>query len=849
MSSGPGAAQGGKLGTFAGVFTPSILTILGIILFLRVGFVVGAAGLPRALVIILMANAISILTSISLSAIATNLRVKGGGDYYLISRTLGVEYGGALGLVLFLAQAVSIAFYAIGFSEAIVNLAGLGLQPMATKVIAGLAVAALFVLAWLGADWATKFQYVVMAVLLAALVAFFAGGFEAASGEQLRANLKPASGVPFWALFAIFFPAVTGFTQGVSMSGDLREPGRSLPLGTFSAVLLSFVVYVAVAVLFAASLPGELMVADYASMRRVSAVAWLIDAGVVAATLSSAMASFLGAPRILQSLAADKVFPLLNPFAAGHGPTGNPRRGVLLAAGIAYATIGLGNLNTIASVVSMFFLISYGLLNYATFFEARANSPSFRPRFRFFSARLSLAGALACLGAMLAISPTAGAIAVVVLFALYQYVARSVQVERWADSSRSRRLQRVRDDLHAVRGELEHPRDWRPVLLAFSDNPNRRARLIRFASWLEGGAGFTTVVRLEEASGAAGRRRRAEVEEELAAEITREGLDAFVRVVVTEDPARAVPVVLQTYGLGQVRANTVLLNWYDRDDTAEEPGLESYLDYVRLALRFGQNVVLLAARRADFEAIEKVPEKERRIDIWYDDDATGRLMLLLAYLLTRSDPFAEAGIRLFTSARRGETYAQATERLGQMLEEVRIEATPEVVADPGPATVLAQSQGSTLVFQPFRLERGKLCNVYGGGLEEVVRELGVTALVRASQEIELDSQPEEGRHAEIAAAADAADRAAGFAAEAEAAAEKAATTAAKARETVEEAVRDGDAERLSELEAAAEQAEKEAESLRRRAARARAKADAAAREAAELSGQPPEGSGEPVDPE
>ena len=153
---------------------------------------------------------------------------------------------------------------------------------------------------------------------------------------------------------------------------------------------------------------------DYGAMKRVALFGFLVTAGVIAATLSSAMASFLGAPRILQSLAADRIFPFLVPFAKGSGPTANPRRGVLLSAGIAYATVAWGQLNLIAPVVSMFFLVSYGLLNYATYYEARSQSPSFRPRFRYFNKWLSLAGALACLGVMLAIDITAGIVAVAV---------------------------------------------------------------------------------------------------------------------------------------------------------------------------------------------------------------------------------------------------------------------------------------------------------------------------------------------------------------------------------------------------------------------------------------------------
>jgi amino acid transporter len=387
----------GTLGTFAGVFTPSILTILGIILFLRLGFVVGSVGLGRALVIIALANLISVLTAFSLSAVATNIRVKAGGDYYLISRTLGVAFGGAIGIVLFLAQSISIAFYTIGFGEVVAALFP-GSPGYAPQLIGATAVAVLFVLAWLGADWATRFQFVVMAVLFAAVAAFFVGGLGRWHGAQLVANWAPSGKMAFWVAFALFFPAVTGFTQGMSMSGDLRDPGTSLPLGTFLAVGLSAVIYFAVAVVFAAAMPGGELVSDYGAMRRVAPVAWLIDGGVIAAILSSALASFLGAPRILQSLARDRIFPWLTPFAAGAGPLNNPRRGVLLSGAIGMTGIALGKLNLIAPVVSMFFLISYGLLNYATYHEASAKSPAFRPRFRWFDARLSLAGCIVCGG-------------------------------------------------------------------------------------------------------------------------------------------------------------------------------------------------------------------------------------------------------------------------------------------------------------------------------------------------------------------------------------------------------------------------------------------------------------------
>ncbi|MCG8548911.1 MAG: amino acid permease, partial [Desulfobacterales bacterium] len=516
MSSNSTESAPGGLGTFAGVFTPSILTILGIILFLRLGYVVGAAGLGKSLVIIAVANLISVLTSFSLAAVATNMKVGGGGDYYLISRTLGIEFGGAIGIVLFLAQSVSIAFYCIGFGEALAAILGLT-GHVTVQLIAGGALLFLFLLAWIGADLATKFQYAVMVFLILALLSFYIGGIRQWDSGLLTENWSAKDGsASFWMLFALFFPAVTGFTQGVSMSGDLEEPGKSLPAGTFAAVFLSILVYFSVAVVFAAAVPLKTLSGDYGAMKQIALYGWLISGGVIAATLSSAMASFLGAPRILQSLASDKIFPFLVPFAQGYGASGNPRRGVLLSFGIAAATVLMGQLDLIAGVVSMFFLISYGLLNYATYFEAAAESPSFRPRFRWYSKNISLLGALICLGVMLAIDFKTGIAAVAILFAVFQYLKRVPAPARWADSRRSYHLKLVRDNLLGAQKDPEHPRDWRPYLLALSNDDEHMAQLLDFSALIEGKSGITTAVRILQARGYRAVKLKADAGKDLA---------------------------------------------------------------------------------------------------------------------------------------------------------------------------------------------------------------------------------------------------------------------------------------------------------------------------------------------
>jgi len=529
----------------------------------------------------------------------------------------------------------------------------------------------------------------------------------------------------------------------VSMSGELRDAGRSLPRGTFLAVGLSCLVYLVAAVLLAGNLPATELSADFGAMGRLAAVRWLIDAGVIAATVSSAMASFLGAPRILQALAADEVFPFLRPFDRCAGPAGNPRRGVLLAAAIALLTIAAGNLNAVAAVVAMFFLISYGLLNYATWFEARADSPSFRPRFRWFDRRLSLLGALACLGAMLAISPAAGLAAAAVLFGLYQYLKRTAGPARWADGTRSYAFRQIREHLLAMGDEPEHPRDWRPLVLAFSKDDRRRAQLLRFASWIEGGSGLTTAVHILEGEGSGQARRRRRAEDNLHAALADQGLEAFPLVITAPDLRCGFDLLTQAYGIGPLRANLVLLNWHE-----EAPGrssrrqVKAYGAHLTESFRLGCNVVVLKAGVKEGEALGEAPPAERRIDVWWWEDDSSELALLLAYLMTRTADWSGAAIQVVV-ARRGRQRVPIT-RFRQTLADYRIAAEPKVVEEDAPEHFVALSADAHLVFVPFRLKQHLPVDPFGRDPGELLEDLPVTALVLAAEDIVLDPEPDEG---------------------------------------------------------------------------------------------------------
>jgi amino acid transporter len=737
-----------KLGTFGGVFTPSILTILGLVLFLRVGFVTGSVGLIQMLIILVLATAVSLLTTVSLAAIATNLRVGGGGVYFLISRTLGPAFGGAIGLVLYLAMSVSVAFYAIGLGEAVASVVG-STDPAFPRIVAGATIALLVVVAWLGADIATRLQYVVMACLGVALVAFFVGIVPDLGFSQLGDNLgAPSGGGSFWVSFAIFFPAITGFTQGVAMSGDLKTPSRSITTGTFLAIGLSTVVYVATIVAFAMAVPLSELQADTAIMRSLSISPVLVDVGVIAATLSSAIASILGAPRTLQRLAGDRLIKPLEMFSVGSGPNGNPRRAMLLSAAIALVTVAIGDLDLVAPIISMFFLASYGLINYATYSEARAANTSFRPTFKIFDWRLSLLGTAACVGAIVAIDPVAGALAGLAILALYRYLQRTVQQARWSDSTRGFHVAQLRSNLHLMETQVDDGRDWRPCTVAFAPRDHeRRGRLIEVASWIEGGAGFTTVARIIPGRGAVARKHAARVRLELHRELSERKNDVYGRVLVAGDLKDGASAMLQAHGIGAIRPNLALFSWFsDRSDATAN--IDGYQSMVQTAQRFGCSVgvVHMPDRAWRQRPIDR--RTQSTIVVWWSDDSSGQFLTLLAWMCTRASVWGGATVWVWVDG----PDESERDRVSAILADARIPAHVSGVAQA--SDLLQRVEGADLVFAPLRISKGVSLGPGDVPLDQLVDKLPMAVFAQTPNEVPLDLQPDDTSMSMLAEATD-----------------------------------------------------------------------------------------------
>ena len=756
-----------KLSTFGGVFTPSVLTILGLVLFLRLGYVTGSVGLAQMLLILALSTVVSVLTTFSLAALATNLKVGGGGVYFLISRTLGPAFGGAIGLVLYLAMSISIAFYAIGLGEAVGSVVG-STDPMFPRLVAAATIVGLLGLAWLGADIATKAQYLVMVCLVLAIGGYLVGVADDLKPSLVADNLwASGEGASFWVGFALFFPAITGFTQGVAMSGDLKTPSRSISIGTFGAIGVSTAVYAIVIVTLAMLVPlGELR-DDTAIMRQLSVAPWLVDIGVIAATLSSAIASIMGAPRTLQRLAADRLVEPLEPLAVGAGPSDNPRRGALLSAVIALAAVALGDLDLVAPVISMFFLASYGMINYATYSEARAASTSFRPRFRVFDWRLSLAGTAACVGAIIAMDPLAGIVAGGALFWLYKYLLRTVQKTRWADSTPGFHASNLRTNLQNLEVHADTTRDWRPCTVAFAPrDPTRRFRLRQVANWLEGGAGFTTVARIVAGRGPMARKIAGRIDLELQRELSEGDEVAYGRVIASDTLENGVGAMLQAHGIGTLRSNLALTSWFEADDGDRQNAMD-HGAMIHTVIRHGCNVGIVHTPDSGWA---RIPEPGSRsvpaIRVWWSDDHTGQLLTMLAWMCTRESIWRGANIEVWVEDLPGASRA----RVAALINDARLPADVVGVAKADEFNRLNRSAG--LVFAPVRIRHGQPLGPGDVPLDALVEGLGITILAHAASPFELDVQPDE---TDIAAVANAHDRATALSARAEQLSQVAAT--------------------------------------------------------------------------
>ena len=455
-------------GTFAGVFTPTTLTILGVIMYIRQPWVVGNAGVVGALGIVLLSVAITLTTALSLSSITTNIRIGSGGAFSLISQSLGLEIGGAIGIPFYFAQSIAVAMYIFGFREGLQTL-----TPDINPVILDLVIfAAVMGIAFISTSFAFKIQFVILGIIVLSLVSIYGSLLV----NELNFNIQwigqypgsvenDFSGSSFWTVFAVFFPAVTGVMAGANMSGDLTNPRKSIPLGTISSVIITTIIYISLIFVAAFIASPDEMAKNYNVFIDKALFGPIVLAGLLGATLSSAIGSFVGAPRILLALAEKNILPKSKELAK-KSKKGEPVNAMLITAGLVLFGISLRNLNTIAPLLTMFFMITYAMVNIVALVEQTLGLPSYRPTLKI-PIIIPAIGAFGSIAIMFVLNVIVALFSLIFIVLFYLYLVK-MNIKSAAGDSRSGLFTALAEwatkKTNSLRQERE-VRSWRPDLL------------------------------------------------------------------------------------------------------------------------------------------------------------------------------------------------------------------------------------------------------------------------------------------------------------------------------------------------------------------------------------------------
>jgi solute carrier family 12 sodium/potassium/chloride transporter 2 len=716
---------GYQFGTFKGVFTPSMLTILGVIMYLRFGWVIGNVGLVPTLIIVTLSTSITFFTALSISALATNMRVKGGGAYYIISRSLGIEAGAAIGLPLFLAQALSIAFYIIGFAESIVQI----LPFLNMKVVGLITLVVMFILALKSADLALKTQYFILLLIVLSLLSFFMGTGE--NIKPLASNTMLPEKEHFWIVFAVFFPAVTGIMAGLSMSGDLKRPEKAIPWGTLAAVACSYVIYMAIPIFFVRLVKdNNLFLVDSMIMYKVARWGPLILLGLWGATLSSAIGSLLGAPRTLQAIAKDGI--VFRFISRGFGKNDEPMTAILVSFLIALMGILAGDLNMIAPVLSMFFLTTYGLLNLSAGFGRLIGSPAWRPKFRIHWG-FSFAGAFGCFAAMFMINPGATFIAIFISIIVYIITKRRRLKARWGDMKYGILMLMIQFGLYKLSTKNPNIESWRPNILVLSGSPTSRWYLIEIADALSHGYGLLTVGAILPEKNISYQRKE-NMEKTITNYLEERNVKALVKVYLADDVIGGISALIKGYGFGPVEPNTILIG-----ETAQESNLYGFTELIRMIHENKKNVLIVKEGE-----IPKDRRKGRQIDIWWGQKGENAgLILALAHLLGTSPLWRNAKMVLKTIVSSADDQKEIEKGLRTFAEQGRLEVSVETVSlhDSGLfPTIEKSSRNADFIFiglrPPSTEEPDEKYGEYLNGIFQNTKGIPSVAYVLASEDLD-----------------------------------------------------------------------------------------------------------------
>ncbi|XP_028825827.1 solute carrier family 12 member 7 isoform X2 [Denticeps clupeoides] len=795
-----------QMGTFIGVYLPCLQNILGVILFLRMTWIVGTAGILEAFTIVAMCCTCTMLTAISMSAIATNGVVPAGGSYYMISRSLGPEFGGAVGLCFYLGTTFAGAMYILGTIEILLTYivpkaaifkaeekeheAAAMLNNMRVYGTGCLTLMALVV--FVGVKYVNKLALVFLACVVLSILAIYAGVIKTifvvpdfpicllgnrtlqnhnfdmcvktmdvanvtvgtklwelfCDSDNLNAtcneyftlnNVTEVQGIPgltsgvllenlwssygpsgmmvekadfpsvpavdssmdtklpyvvnditafFTLLVGIYFPSVTGIMAGSNRSGDLRDAQRSIPIGTILAIATTTVIYLSCVVLFGACIEGTVLRDKFGDSVKGNLVIgtlswpspWVIVIGSFFSCCGAGLQSLTGAPRLLQAIARDGIVPFLEVF--GHGKAnGEPTWALLLTALICETGILIASLDSVAPILSMFFLMCYLFVNLACALQTLLRTPNWRPRFKYYHWTLSFLGMSLCLSLMFISSWYYALVAMLIAGCIYKYIEYRGAEKEWGDGIRGLSLNAARYALIRLEEAPPHTKNWRPQLLVMlnldSELTVKHPRLLSFTTQLKAGKGLTIIGSVLQGTYLTKETEAKKAEANIKSSMATEKTKGFCHVVVSSNLRDGFSHLIQSAGLGGMKHNTVLMAWPGSWKQSNEPQFwRNFVETIRETTAAHQ--ALLVAKNVDSFPTNMERLGEGTIDVWWIVH-DGGLLMLLPFLLRQHKVWRKCKMRIFTVAQMDDNSIQMKKDLQMFLYHLRLDAEVEVV--------------------------------------------------------------------------------------------------------------------------------------------------------------------------
>lgn len=661
------------------VFFTAISTILGAILFLRFGMAVGTLGFWGVLIILFLGHLITIPTALAISELATNTRVEGGGEYFIISRSFGLKIGSTIGIALFFSQAISVAFYIIAFTEAFEPLFNLFHQHFGFELPRqAISIPAFLLLAYIilkkGADMGIKALYIIVVILFISLLSFFIGKpIEATEAIQIPGNnFGFFNRKEFFLIFAIVFPGFTGMTAGVGLSGDLKNPSKSIPYGTILATLGGFVIYFFVILKLSYSASQYDLLNNQLIMSKIAlGGAIFIPVGLAAATISSALGSMLVAPRTLQALASDNSFPIrrLNIFLSkGKGEKKEPFNASVISLLIAFVFILMGDIDAVAQIISMFFLITYGTLCLISFLNHFGSPPSYRPKFKsrwYFS----FGGFILSVWVMFMINPIYTLVSyatIIILYLLIEHYNKDqkglVNIIQGALFQLNRKLQVFMQKQQAT----EETGEWRPSAVCISAHSFERTKVLELMKWISYQHGFGTYFHFIEGYYS---RQSHQDSKEILSELIKlhneENSGLYVDTMISPSYTSAIAQVIQAPSISGMENNMVVFE-YDKEYPEE---ITRILENISLTKAGDFDVCIFASSNSQIRF-------RNGIHIWIrpTDILNTNLMILLGYIILAHPDWKKGFLKIFSICSPG-MEAQTREELNELIESGRLPIT------------------------------------------------------------------------------------------------------------------------------------------------------------------------------